>query len=154
MFKISETPLEGIDLRQGLLSSSAGAFNCFEGFVRDHNNGKKVLALEYQVYQPLCEKEAQKIFSEVQEKFDVIAAKCFHREGKLNIGDMTVWVGCCAKHRGDSFGACRYIIDEIKARLAIWKKEYYENGDSGWIGCESCTSQETTLTNPPHIHAK
>lgn len=138
MFKLSPTPLEKLDLRAGLISKSAGAFSCFEGRVRDHNNGKAVLALHYEAYEALCEKEAGRILGEALEKFDVIAAKCIHRVGKLGVGDMAVWVGVLAAHRDASFGACRYIIDEIKSRLPIWKKEYYENGNSGWVACEGC----------------
>ena len=140
MFKISTTPLNSLDLREGLSSNSAGAFNSFEGWVRDHNEGKSVLALEYEAYEALCQKEAQNIFKETQEKFDIIAAKCIHRIGKLNIGDMAVWVGVIAQHRDDSFKACRYIIDEVKHRLPIWKKEYYVDGNSDWVKCESCAA--------------
>jgi len=143
MFTLSSTPLEKIDLRQGLQSNSAGAFNCFEGWVRDHNEGKKVLQLEYQAYEALCQKEAQTIFSEVHEKFDVIAANCFHRQGILNIGEMAVWVGVIAEHRDDSFKACRYIIDQVKLRLPIWKKEYYENGKAEWVQCDACASHQS-----------
>lgn len=127
-----------MDLRAGLASPRAGAFNCFEGRVRDHNEGKAVVALEYEAYAALCQNEAQNIFREVKEKFSVIAAKCVHRIGKLQVGDMAVWVGVVASHREDSFRACSYIIDEVKARLPIWKKEYYANGDSGWITCPAC----------------
>jgi molybdopterin synthase catalytic subunit len=141
MFKLSSIPLESIDLRQGLRSSQAGAFNCFEGWVRDHNEGKKVVALEYQAYESLCRKEAQKIFHEVNEQFDVIAARCYHRQGKLTIGEMAVWVGVIAGHREESFQACRYIIDQVKARLPIWKKEHYEDGNAVWVRCDAPSSE-------------
>jgi len=140
MFTLSSTPLEEMDLREGLISESAGAFSCFEGLVRNHNEGKTVVALEYEAYKPLCEREARKIFEEVKQKFDVIAVRCFHRTGKLSVGEMAVWIGVIAPHRDESFKACRYLIDEIKSRLPIWKKEHYENGDSGWVACEACTA--------------
>jgi molybdopterin synthase catalytic subunit len=138
MFQISEKPLEHLDLHEGLVSPQAGAFNCFEGRVRDHNAGQAVIVLEYEAYAALCQSEAQKIFQETGKKFSVIAMKCVHRVGRLRVGDMAVWIGVMAAHRDDSFRACRYIIDEVKARLPIWKKEYYENGDSGWVGCPAC----------------
>jgi len=59
---------------------------------------------------------------------------------------MAVWVGVTAAHRDDSFKACRYIIDQIKIRLPIWKKEYYEQGDSGWVACEACASHSVSTT--------
>jgi len=150
MFQLSPTPLENIDLRKGLDSKSAGAYNCFEGWVRDHNNGKEVVALEYEAYDALCEREAQQIVREVREKFDIIAVKCVHRTGKLAVGDMAVWVGVIAAHRENSFAACRYIIDEVKLRLPIWKKEYYANGDSGWVACESCASHKSSVSHSAH----
>ena len=138
MFQIIQIPLEKIDLCKGLSSKRAGAFCSFEGRVRDHNNGRKVVALEYEAYGSLCEREAKKIFNEVFAKFDVIEARCYHREGKLNVGDIAVWIGVITEHRDDGFKACRYIIDEVKKRLPIWKKEYYENGQSGWVACSGC----------------
>ena len=140
MFKIVHTPLEEMDLRKGLVSSQAGAFNCFEGLVRKSNDGKVVSALEYEAHEALCLNEAENILREVYQNFDVLTAHCFHRVGRLEIGEMAVWVGVIAGHRDDSFKACRYIIDQVKRRLPIWKKEHYENGDSGWLACESCSS--------------
>jgi len=145
MLLISQTPLEEIDLRKGLTSPRAGAFCCFEGWVRNENDGKKVIALEYEAYETLCKKEAQKISIEVENKFNVIAARVFHRVGKLNIGEMAVWVGVIAQHREDSFKACRTIIDEVKARLPIWKKEYYDTGESDWIICPACASPKSLV---------
>ena len=138
MLLISKTPLEEIDLRKGFTSARAGAFSCFEGWVRNENDGKKVIALEYEAYESLCIKEAQKILIEVKKEFNVIAVRVFHRVGKLNIGEMAVWVGVIAQHREDSFKACRTIIDEVKVRLPIWKKEYYDTGESEWIICSAC----------------
>jgi molybdopterin synthase catalytic subunit len=63
-----------------------------------------------------------------------------HREGTLELGECAVWVGVTAAHRDEAFAACRYIIDEVKVRLPIWKKEYYVNGDSGWVNCERCAA--------------
>ena len=68
-----------------------------------------------------------------------------HRVGALAIGDLAVWVGVSAAHRGAAFDACRYIIDEVKHRVPIWKKEHYVNGDSGWVNCEACAA-------PVHDH--
>ena len=156
MFNLSKDPLEHLNLKQGLLSNASGGFACFEGWVRNHNDGKNVIALEYEAFDKLCETEAEKIFIEAQQKFDVIKMKCVHRTGKLKVGDMAVWVGVSAPHRDDAFKACRYIIDEVKKRLPIWKKEYYENGDSGWVGC-SCQGRKNTRHKPPmekaHSHS-
>ena len=140
MFKLSPSPLKPLDLRKEFAAAEAGAFACFEGWVRNHNDGKKVKALSYEAYEPLCRKEAKKVLKQAKNRFAVISAKCFHRIGDLTVGEIAVWVGVTAAHRDDAFKACRYIIDEVKARLPIWKKEHYENGDSGWVGCERCAN--------------
>ena len=136
MFKITPTPLEKQDLRKGLSSSSAGAFCTFEGWVRDHHQGKKVLYLEYETSEKLCQREAEKILHEAEEKFDIFKVRCFHRMGKVQIGEMAVWVGVMSAHRDAAFGACRHVIDEIKRRLPIWKKEFYQDGTSVWVSCQ------------------
>ena len=143
-FQLSSTPLKDTDLRRGFTSPQAGAFNCFEGRARDHSGGKSVTALEYEAHEPLCRKEAKKMFQEAKRKFNIIDVKAAHRIGRLKVGETAVWVGVLAAHRDDSFQACRYIIDEIKSRLPIWKKEYYADGDSGWVGCPPKESKESS----------
>ena len=132
-FKLAATSLEKIDLKKGLVNPRTGAFNSFEGLVRNHNHGRRVVALEYEALPALCAKEIQKIFKEARKKFKIIHTRCFHRVGILRVGEMAVWVGVCASHRDQAFLACRYIIDEVKKRLPIWKKEYYKSGNSGWV---------------------
>ncbi len=138
MFQLSSDFIDEQKLRQLLQNPLAGALVVFEGWVRNHNEEKVVTLLEYEAYQDLAVTEAQKILLEAKEKFHFFQAICVHRVGKLNIGDTAVWVGVNSAHRDDAFLAARYIIDEIKMRLPIWKKEYYENGDSGWVNCEAC----------------
>jgi len=138
LFQLSPTPLEDMNLREGMLCAEAGAFVTFEGLVRSHNEGKNVTALEYEAFAALCEKEGQRVLQEALDQFDILGVKCVHRVGKLIISEMAVWVGVTAAHRDHAFKACRYIIDEVKSRLPIWKKEYYVNGDSGWVSCEAC----------------
>jgi adenylyltransferase/sulfurtransferase len=81
------------------------------------------------------------------EKFGVSRAACVHRVGDLAVGELAVWVGVSAAHRQEAFAACRYIIDEVKHRVPIWKKEHYEDGDSGWVNCERCAEVAVD-----HIH--
>ena len=139
MFLLSPTPLQKLILKNKLTSPKSGAVATFEGLVRNHNDGKKVIALEYEAFDKLALNEADKVFKEAKSKFDVLEVKCFHRVGKLSIGEIAVWVAVSAAHRGSAFAACRYIIDEIKTRLPIWKKEYYTSGDSGWVNCGQCS---------------
>jgi len=136
MFQLSTTTLQCDELKRALIFAAVGAVVTFEGIVRNHNDGREVVALEYETYEDLAVGEAIKIFAQCRQQFNIFEAKCVHRIGKLSIGDVAVWVGVCASHREDAFKGCRYIIDEIKTRLPIWKKEYYTNGDSGWVNCK------------------
>jgi len=135
MFTLSTTAINE-QLKAQLADARAGALVTFEGWVRNHNEGQDVVLLEYEAMQSLAEKEAEKIIAEAKEKFSIYNAICVHRVGPLQIGELAVWVGVTAAHRGAAFDASRYIIDEIKTRLPIWKKEHYKNGTSGWVNCQ------------------
>src|SRR6185312_217779 len=108
-------------------------------------------------FEPLAVKEGERIISAAVERFGITHAACVHRIGDLTIGEMAVWVGVSARHRDEAFRACRYIIDEVKHRVPIWKKEHYENGDSGWVNCERCAAPAiaeaaATHASGPHEH--
>ena len=133
MFWLAEAPVDLAPLRRRLEHDRAGAFASFEGWVRDHNEGRPVLGLRYESYVALAEAEGAKVLDEARERFDLCGAVCVHRIGDLAIGEMAVWVGVSAAHRGAAFDACRYIIDEIKDRVPIWKHERYADGDAGWL---------------------
>ncbi|HEV2441348.1 MAG TPA: ThiF family adenylyltransferase [Steroidobacteraceae bacterium] len=137
-FRFSSTPLDESALRTGLSDPTCGGYAAFEGWVRDHNEGRRVRRLEYEAFEPLAIKEGERIIAEAIARFGVEHGACVHRIGTLEIGEKAVWVGVTARHRDEAFRACRYIIDEVKHRVPIWKKEHYENGDSGWVNCERC----------------
>ena len=134
-FSLASTAIDPVALQRALADMRAGACVTFEGWVRNRNEGQPVASLEYEAFAPLAEKEGARILAEAREKFPVLAARCVHRTGHLQLGEMAVWVGVTAEHRGAAFEACRYIIDEAKARVPIWKKEHYANGASAWINC-------------------
>jgi molybdopterin synthase catalytic subunit len=135
MFRLSANAIDPVPLQRGLADARAGACATFEGWVRDRNEGQPVLSLEYEAYGPLAEKEGDRILAEAREKFALLGALCVHRVGHLQLGELAVWVGVTAEHRGAAFDACRYIIDEAKARVPIWKKEHYAGGATAWINC-------------------
>ena len=126
--------------RGELAGPACGGFVTFEGWVRNRNDGQDVTRLEYQAYERLAIKEGERIMAEARAKFPFEAAACVHRVGALEIGDLAVWVAVSSVHRDEAFKACRYIIDEVKHRVPIWKKEHYLNGDSGWVNCEACAA--------------
>jgi molybdopterin synthase catalytic subunit len=141
-FEFTRAPADIESYRATLFDPGAGACASFEGWVRDQNDGQKVLRLEYEAYEALGVKEGEKILQEATFRFGVSAVRCIHRLGLLEIGDLAVWVGVSSPHRDEAFAACRYIIDEVKHRVPIWKKEYYGGGDSGWVNCERCAAHD------------
>jgi len=142
-FSISAEAIDPEACKAQLAHTAAGACVIFEGWVRNHNEGQPVTALEYEVYPALAEKEGALILAEAQQKFKLETALAIHRSGRLAIGDLAVWVGVASAHRADAFEASRYIIDEVKARVPIWKKEYYTSGTSQWINCATRNSAES-----------
>ena len=134
MFEISTAALVPETLQEILDDESAGARVVFEGRVRNHNeSGRRVLRMEYQAYDELARKEGARVLAEARERFQVREARCSHRVGMLEVGEMAVWVGIAAAHRRAAFDACRYVIDEVKKRVPIWKKEYFADGESEWV---------------------
>jgi molybdopterin synthase catalytic subunit len=139
-FRFRNSALDMQALRAELSNPSCGGFAAFEGWVRDHNEGQRVTRLEYEAFVPLAVREGERVIAEARERFGIQSSLCVHRLGALEVGEVAVWVGAAAAHRDEAFRACRYIIDEVKHRLPIWKKEHYEGGDSGWVNCERCAA--------------
>jgi len=138
MMEIAHEAIDPAALQRSLVNPAAGGYCAFEGWVRNENEGHVVERLEYEAYEPLCVSEGEKVLAEAQELFPYLEARCVHRVGLLEIGECAVWIGVVSAHRDEAFKACRFIIDEIKVRLPVWKKEHYANGDSGWVNCERC----------------
>jgi molybdopterin synthase catalytic subunit len=137
-FRLADAPFEIAPLRAALLSTGAGAYASFEGWVRDHNEGRPVRGLDYEAYAALAEREGEAIVAEAAARFAIVEAACVHRIGALALGDLAVWVGVSAAHRDAAFAACRWIIDEVKARVPIWKHERYaDDGSAAWLGGEA-----------------
>ena len=159
-FQFTGTPIAPGELRIALADPACGGYAAFEGWVRDSNEGQRVRGLEYEAFEALGVREGERIIAEAIARFGVAHAACVHRIGALAVGELAVWVGVSAAHRDEAFRACRYIIDEVKHRLPIWKKEYYLNGDSGWVNCERCAAgparaaaEDATPGQHVHEHA-
>jgi molybdopterin synthase catalytic subunit len=112
-FRLSLEPIDPSALQAALRDARAGACATFEGWVRVRNEGREVQALDYEAYRPLAEKEGARILDEARARFGFIAAVCVHRLGPLVPGDLAIWVGVTAEHRGAAFEACRAIVDEV-----------------------------------------
>ena len=145
-FSFSTTAFDVEAEKRSLADPASGGYASFEGWVRNHNEGLPVTRLEYEAFIELAVREGERIVAEACARFGIEHARCVHRIGSLGIGDLAVWVGASARHRDEAFRACRYIIDEVKHRVPIWKKEHYVNGDSGWVNCERCASAPSSRT--------
>ncbi len=152
-FTLHQQPLEPAALLAALRDPGCGGYVTFEGAVRNHNEGRRVLRLEYEAFAPLALREGERILAQACERFGLAHARCVHRIGELAIGELAVWVGVAAGHRGEAFEGCRFVIDQVKHRVPIWKKEYYEDGDSGWVNCEACAAAVPTREAAP-AHAE
>jgi molybdopterin synthase catalytic subunit len=138
MFEIVPDPIDLAACRRAVESSAAGGFVAFEGWVRDHNEGRAVTSLEYEAYAALAVAEGRRILEEARQRFAVEHVGAVHRTGHLAVGDLAVWVGASAAHRDAAFAACRYVIDEVKRRVPIWKREHYADGTAEWVNCTGC----------------
>jgi molybdopterin synthase catalytic subunit len=151
MFRINSQPIDSQALERSLSNPRAGALSTCAGWVRDNNDGQRVSTLEYECYEALANKEATKIIAEAIAAFDVLDVTCEHRVGLLTVGEVAVWVGVTAAHREEAFAACRFVIDQIKLRLPIWKRETYENGTSGWVNCKDHEHNRCAI---PEVHSE
>jgi molybdopterin synthase catalytic subunit len=128
-----------------------GGENIFLGRVRKHNQGKIVEALSYDSFAPLCEKVFVEMAEEAQDKWGRdMNVLVLHRVGRLEIGETAVLIAVSSKHRDESYQASRYIIENLKQRAPIWKKEHYTDGDSEWLQGHALCQHDHSH---PHGHA-
>jgi len=110
----------------------AGAIATFAGTVRDHHAGKQVSYLEYEAYGPMAARTLAQIAGEAASRWDLLGVAIEHRIGRLEIGEASVGIAVASAHRGESFAALRFVIDELKERVPIWKRETGSDG-TFWI---------------------
>jgi molybdopterin synthase catalytic subunit len=106
-----------------------GAVTAFLGLVRDHNEGRKVLFLEYEAYEPLAVKAMHLIVEEARTAWPGADLAIHHRTGRLELGEASIAIAAASPHRGDAFAACRYAIERVKQIVPIWKREHFDGGD-------------------------
>jgi len=133
-FSITHNPI--IELASDMPSPETGALVTFTGIVRNINNGKSVKQIEYEMYENMVISEANKLIKIVLDKFDIQSIKVVHRTGVIVVGETAIWVGVTAMHRDAAFEACKWVMNQIKHSLPIWKKETYQNGQSEWVFCQ------------------
>ena len=132
---IREQPLSVDELIDAVQHEGAGAIATFIGLVRDHNDGREVRLLEYHAYIPMAEKELAAIAAEIEAEIGGVRVACAHRVGELGVGDRAVVCAASSAHRAEALAACRELIERVKARVPIWKREHGPDG-SCWVGWE------------------
>ena len=115
--------------------TSCGAVNFFVGIVRDEDHGKRVKKLRYECYPSMAEKTMDALIREAQNRWPACDVRVLHRIGDLAIGDVAVVVAVSSGHREDAFAACRFMIEGIKTKVPIWKKQFFEDGSDEWVLC-------------------
>jgi len=151
-FCLSNEPLVIAPRREQLLRLDAGGYCSFEGWVRNHHLGREVVRLEYQAYPALAEKQGVAVLADAVQRFDLLGAQAVHRIGRLDPGGLAVWVGVCAVHRSEAFEACRFIIDEIKATVPIWKHEFFADGTEEWVDPSHCHCDHRHAPTQSTVH--
>lgn len=131
--EITTEPIRPSRLNELFDDPSCGALTTFTGKVRDHHKERAVLSLTYEANTPMSEKILREIIGEARRALEVKRLIVVHRIGDLSVGEVAVWIGVESAHRDSAFGACRYIIEEIKKRVPIWKKERGVDGSERWL---------------------
>lgn len=135
MFELTEAPIDAAALRVDLRRPEAGALVVFEGWVRNHHQGRPVERLEYEAFAEMARLEGAALVEDVERDYPGVRVSCVHRCGDLVPGDIAVWVGATSAHRDDAFRAAREVIEAVKRRLPVWKKEHHPGAEPVWVNC-------------------
>lgn len=131
--KVTADPIVPAEILGRVGDDAHGAALLFVGVVRDHADGRPVSGMRYDAYVEMAEPELAKIAGEAAARLGTEALVVVHRTGELDIGEVSVAIAASSPHRAESFDATRYVIEEIKKRVPIWKKEHYADGAEGWV---------------------
>ena len=132
MAYLTHQALDPAELLREITAPERGGVATFLGLVRNHHQGDKVIGLHYTAYEPMAEAVCAEIVAEAAAKWPVTVG-LRHRLGELAVGDIAVAVAAAGDHRDEAFSACRYVIEELKARVPIWKQERYADGTVDWV---------------------
>jgi molybdopterin synthase catalytic subunit len=130
---ITRAPIDPGSVLDRVGSAGDGAALLFVGVVRDHNEGAAVTGLTYEAYDAMAVRVLDEIAGEAAERLGTPRIAVVHRVGKLEVGEVSVAIAASSAHRAEAFDATRYVIEEIKKRLPVWKKEHYLEGDAAWL---------------------
>jgi molybdopterin synthase catalytic subunit len=133
LIAVRESALSVDEVRTAVADPLAGGIALFSGAVRDNDHDHEVTGLSYSAH-PTAEAELRRVAEEIAEKYDVTAIAAVHRTGDLDIGDLAVVAAVSCPHRAEAFEACQALIDELKARVPIWKHQRFADGTTEWVG--------------------
>jgi molybdopterin synthase catalytic subunit len=136
MFHVTNQPIDLDELVRFVTNPEAGAVATFIGTTRNNNEGRQVIALDYEGYPEMAEKELRRIGEDAKTKWPICRMAITHRLGPVQIGEASVIIAVSSAHRDAAFAACRFAIEEIKKTVPIWKKEVFEGGEV-WIGTQT-----------------
>jgi|ERR671919_2583648 molybdopterin synthase catalytic subunit len=136
MFRVIQQTIELDELVAYVTDPEAGAIATFIGTTRNHNEGRRVIALDYEAYPEMAQKELARIGADAEKQWPICRMAIVHRLGPVQIGDASVIIAVSSAHRDAAFAACRFAIEEIKKTVPIWKKEVFEGGEV-WIGSQT-----------------
>ena len=136
MFRLTDKSIDLQELLDFVSDPEAGAIATFIGTTRNNNEGRRVVALDYDAYPEMAEKELIRLGEEAKKKWPICRMAIVHRIGPVQIAEASVMIAVSSGHREAAFAACRFAIEEIKRTVPIWKKEVYEGGEI-WIGTQS-----------------
>jgi molybdopterin synthase catalytic subunit len=145
---LTHSPIVLDTLIAEVAAASRGGIAAFLGTVRDHHGGRAVLALSYSAYDPMAESVSGEIIAEATARWPVSIA-LQHRLGDLGIGDVAVAIAVAGGHRDEAFEACRYVIEELKRRVPIWKREVFADGTTEWVNQGVANSEARSGTAAP-----
>jgi molybdopterin synthase catalytic subunit len=149
-----ESPIDVAAVQAKVAHAGAGGIALFCGAVRNEAEGRAVVLLEYEAYRPMALTELQRCVDDVEGRFaGQVRLAVTHRIGALKVGDLAVVCAAASKHRGEAFDACRALIDEVKARVPIWKREHGPEG-AWWVGWRDarCDAEGHTHLHPHEGH--
>lgn len=142
MYRVTRQPIDIQSVIGAVIDPGAGAVTAFIGTARSHNEGRRVVSLEYDGYVEMAERELARLGEEAGRRWPLTRMAIVHRIGPVALAEASVVIAVSAAHRDDAFSACRFAIEEIKRTVPIWKKEIFEGGEV-WIGTQSGEPLET-----------
>jgi molybdopterin synthase catalytic subunit len=141
---ITTDPIGAETVLPRVASDQHGAVLVFLGIVRDHNEGRAVSGVHYEAYHDMAERTLRDIVAEALARVQPARIAVVHRIGELAVGQVSLAIAVSTPHRAEAFDACRYAIEELKQRLAVWKQERYTSGDVSWLAGERPREERVT----------